>query len=290
MKKADYTRKTQALQSERQTLERYTSELRSKVQQIEQDLAERHQQAKKVLEESSTKRDHYAEQLKRISDAQREHVTQWDRVDWDRIRREQPERIPELLLQRDQARDTLAKAEAEQIKLEGESKAEAEQRQQQEREAYARGWVGQKQALLDHVKQNHPVFVDPQKSDSEWAKIAGTLKSVGMPEEVVQAAFGVRHDPNVPLVSPPMFELIRKAALYDAAVAQHSKVTAPGKPDQAGADLGKIRVVKAEAARFRPPPPDKAALGRARAQFNRTFSLKDAKAVELAKITARRSG
>ena len=41
MKKADYTRKTQALQSERQTLERYTTELRSKVEQIEQDLSAR---------------------------------------------------------------------------------------------------------------------------------------------------------------------------------------------------------------------------------------------------------
>ena len=131
------------------------------------------------------------------------------------------------------------------------------------------------------------MFTDPQKGDAEWTKIAGTLKSVGMPEEVVQAAFGVRHDPNVPLVSPPMFELIRKAALYDAVVQQHSKVTAPGKP---AADLGKIRVVKAEAPVFRPPPPDKAALGRARAQFNRTFSFKDAKAVELAKMKARRPG
>ena len=133
--------------------------------------------------------------------------------------------------------------------------------------------------------------MDPQKSDSEWGKIAGTLRSVGMPDEVVQAAFGVRHDPAVPLVSPPMFELIRKAALYDAAVAQHTKATASGKAEANGnADLGKIRVVKAEAPRFRPPPPDKAALGRAKAQFHRTFSLKDAKAVELAKMLARRSG
>ena len=288
MKKADYTRKTQALQSERQTLERYTAELRSKVGQIEQDLSARDQQAKKVLEDGAAKRDYYAEQLKRLADAQREHVTQWDKVDWDRIRREQPERIPELLLQRDQAREHLAKADAERAQAESESKAEAEQRQQQEREEYARGWVGQKQALLEHVKQHHPMFVDPQKSNAEWAKIDGVLKSVGMPDEVVQAAFGVRHDPNVPLISPPMFELIRKAALYDAVVQQHSKVTAPGK--SAPADLGKIRVVKAEAPRFRPPPPDKAALGRAKAQFNRTFSFKDAKAVELAKLTARRSG
>ena len=76
--------------------------------------------------------------------------------------------------------------------------------------------------------------MDPQKSDTEWSKIAGTLKSVGMPEEVVQAAFGKHHDPNVPLVSPPMFELIRKAALYDAAVAQHTKATAPGKAQANG--------------------------------------------------------
>lgn len=289
MKKADYTRKTQALQNERQTLERYTTELRSKVQQVEQDLSARHQQAEESLKEAAAKRDQYAEQLKRIADAQREHVTQWDRVDWDRLQRESPERIAPLLLQRDRAREDLAKAEAEQQRLAGESKAEAEQRQQQEREAYARSWVGAKQALLDHVKQNHPVFMDPQKSDSEWSKIAGTLRSVGMPDEVVQAAFGMRHDPNVPLVSPPMFELIRKAAVYDAAVAQHTKATAPGKAPANG-DLGKIRVVKADAPRFRPPPPDKAALGRAQAQFNRSLSMKDAKAVELARMMARRSG
>jgi hypothetical protein len=273
------------LQSERQTLERYTSELRGKVNQIQQDLAARHQQVEADLQEAATKRDHYNEQLKRITDAQREHVTQWDKVDWARIEREQPERIGPLLLQRDQARDALAKAEAEQQRLAGESKAEAEQRQQQAREEYARGWVGQKQALLEHVRQHHPVFVDPKASDAEWAKIATTLRTVGMPEDVVQAAFGVRHDPNVPLVSPPIFELIRKAALYDSAVAQATKATAPGKP---ASDIGKIRVVKAEAPHFRPPPPDKAALGRARAQFNRTFSLKDAKAVEIAKIQARR--
>jgi hypothetical protein len=250
-------------------------------------LVARHQQAQNDLREAAAKREHYTEQLKRISDAQREHVTQWDRVDWDRIRREQPERIPDLLLQRDQAREALAKADAEVQRSEGESKAEADQRRQQEREVYARTWVGSKQALLDHVKQNHPVFSDPKQSDAEWGKIAGTLKAVGMSEEVIQAAFGVRHDPNVPLVSPPMFELIRKAALYDAAVGQVSKATATGKP-AANGDLGKIRVVKAEAPRFRPPPPDKAALGRARAQFNRTFSLKDAKAVEMAKMQARR--
>jgi len=288
MKAKDYTRKTQALQAERQTLERYTTDLRSKVTQIEQDLVARHQQVQKDLSEAATKRELYAEQLKRITDAQREHVTQWDKVDWDRLQREQPERIGPLLLQRDQAREALAKAEAEQNRLEGESKAEAEARHQREREAYARSWVGSKQALLDHVKQHHPVFTDPKASDAEWSKIAGTLKAVGMPEEVIQAAFGVRHDPSVPLVSPPMFELIRKAALYDAAVAQTTKATAPGKAQPNG-DLGKIRVVKAEAPRFRPPPPDKAALGRARAQFNRTFSLKDAKAVEIAKIQARRS-
>ena len=172
---------------------------------------------------------------------------------------------------------------------ESESKAEAEQRQQQEREAYARGWVGSKQALLDHVKQNHPVFMDPQKSDSEWAKIAGTLKSVGMPEEVVQAAFGVRHDPNVPLVSPPMFELIRKAALYDAAVQQHSKVTAPGKPAE--------RRPQARSAWSRPRRPGSVHHRRTRRRWagprhssTAPFRFKDAKAVELAKLTARRSG
>ena len=112
MKKADYTRKTQALQSERQTLERYTTELRSKVQEIEQDLAAQRQQAQETLKDGAAKRDHYAEQLKRIADAQREHVTQWDRVDWDRLQRESPERIGPLLLQRDQAREALAEGRA----------------------------------------------------------------------------------------------------------------------------------------------------------------------------------
>ena len=83
MKKADYTRKTQALSQREQTLERYTGELQSKVQQIEQDLAERDRKGQEVLEEGSAKRDYYAEQIKRLADAQREHVTQWDKVDWD---------------------------------------------------------------------------------------------------------------------------------------------------------------------------------------------------------------
>ena len=96
MKARDYTRKTQALSQREQAVESYVAGLRSKVQEIEHDLAAQRQQAQEVLKEGAAKRDNYAEQLKRIADAQREHVTQWDRVDWDRLQRESPERVMPL--------------------------------------------------------------------------------------------------------------------------------------------------------------------------------------------------
>ena len=179
MKAKDYTRKTQALPTAQQAVERYTTELRSKVEQIQQDLVGQHQQARRDPEgDGAAKRDHYAraDQAYRRCAARAGHPVGQGRLGAHRSA-STPERIGPLLLQRDQAREALQKAEAEQQRAEGESKAEAEQRQQQARESYARAWVGQKQALLEHVRQTHPVFTDPAKGNSEWAKIDRTLKA-----------------------------------------------------------------------------------------------------------------
>ena len=93
-----------------------------------------------------------------------------------------------------------------------------------------------------------------------------------MPDEVVQAAFGARHDPNVPLICPPIFELIRKAALYDAAVAQQPRPPPRARPRPI-ATSARSASSRPMPPGYRPPAPDKAAVGRAQAQFNRTYSL-----------------
>jgi len=121
--------------------------------------------------------------------------------------------------------------------------------------------------LEGHITAKHAELLDPKEGSQKWAAMRETAEAAGIPANVILATLGQRHEPGVPIMDAPVFELWRKATLYDALVAERTKATASGtapKPDASG----RIRVVKGSAPVYRPPPAASAALGRAQAAFN----------------------
>jgi hypothetical protein len=283
----DYTKKTQAVADDRKAVEAERKAAQAERQALQDKASKIDAEIAAELAAARAERERYAAQVAKIADAHKSHMAKWDGVNWDQLQAEDPVRASQLWMQRERDREAQQVIEAEQRELEAKRTAETEAERKKAEESYAQSWLQARTTLHEHVKANHATLADPVKGTAEWNAMAATLKSVGLTDDVIQAAFGARHDPNVPVVSTPIFELIRKATLYDQANAQHSKaIASPGAP-KASSD-GKIRVVKSTAPRFKAPPAEKAALGRAQIAFNRTGSFEDAKKLELAKMTARR--
>ena len=283
MMERDYRKKTAALAERGRALESLEHEYRGRVG----ELTERLSAAEEAAKAASGERERYSDQVNRILMAQKEHCAQWDRVDWDKLDAENPTYANQLWRKRERDFEALRRIETETAELESKRQADLTARQSKAQEDYTTSWVKARQDLFEYAQKAVPALFDPAKAGDEWGQIERTLKGVGLTDPQIQAAFGARHDFSTPIVSVPIFELIRKAALYDKAVdrVKAGKGSAAGETARlpaADAD-GKIRVMQANTTRVRVPNAAQAALGRAHATFNRTGTLKDAIAYEMAK-------
>lgn len=282
----DYTQKTMALSEQRKAAEELHRQVEDKARQIETEWAARATEAQRAAQEAAAQRDLYAQHVANIEKAHKANLDRWQGVDWDKLDAEDPIKAGQLWRQYQRDVEAQRAIEAEHQKLAAEQRADAERRQTEAQETAAKAWLESRNALLEHVKAKHATLVDPEKGNSEWAAMAETMKASGLPDEVIMATVGAKFDPRVPLISPPIFDLIRKATLYDQAQKSLTAATTPAAPGKANAD-NRIRIAKTEAPRVRLPTAEKAALGRAHAQFNKTGTLQDATAFMLARMQSR---
>lgn len=285
MKDADYRKKTQALSEDRKALvtERQTLDAERRV--VADKARELDTTLQSELAAAKAERQKYAVQVEQIAGLLNKQDAEWSRIDWQAERMRDPQAAAAKWMDYQLHRDAMAAAERERADLAAKAKTDAEAADKATQAQVVQAWQQSYSALATHIQAKHADLVDPEKGSQEWRAIAATMKAAGFPDEVTLAALGQRHDPLVPILAPQVFELLRKATLYDRITSERTKAlasdTAP-KPDASG----KIRVVKGTTSRFRPPSPTDSALGRAQAAFNASPSQANAAALMQAKRAA----
>lgn len=261
----DYTKKTQALAEERRTLDADRKVVQDKARELETRMQAERAQIATALKEAQAQRDRYAQSVDEVEKALNQQGAEWARIDWEIEAQRDPNW--QLKFARFQKwQHAMEVTRAEKAELDAKRKADAETVDRQSQEAAQTAWLNSRQTLEQHIASQHAELMDPAKAPQKFRAMMATAEAAGMPKEVFVAAMGHAPSPHVPVMHPAVFELLRKATLYDGLVAEQTKVLASDKAPKPDA-TGKIKVVKAGAPRFRPPSPTDSALGRAVARF-----------------------
>ena len=285
MRLRDYTKKTQALAEERKTLDTHRQALDAERRAVSDKAREIDTALQQELAAAKTAREQYAAQVEQISALLNKQDAEWSRIDWQAERMRDPQAAAAKWMDYQLHRDAMAAAERERADLAAKAKADADESDRKARDSAAQAWQGQRQALEQHITSRHADLMDPEKGKHEFRAMAATAEAAGIPGDVFLAALGHTPQDGVPIMAAPVFELLRKATRYDQLVSEQTKALASDKAPRPDA-TGKIKVVKAGAARFRPPSPTDSAVGRAQADFNRNRSVEDAVALMKAKRAA----
>lgn len=285
LRQKDYTRKTQALAEERRQLDSARQEIAGKAKELETGLGTRMTELERERDAMKAVREQYAAQVAQIGQMLNAQDAEWRKIDWPAERARDPQAAAAKWMDYQLHLQAVQDAEKERADLDAKSRGDAEAADKAAKEAATQAWQARRAELHQHVAEHHGILKDPERGNQEWLAMAETAKAAGFPPEVILATIGQTFDPNVPLMSAPIFELWRKATRYDQITAQ--KTAALASPEAPKPDAtGRIKVAKATAPRFRPPSAADATLGRAQAAFNTNPSVANAVALEQAKRTA----
>jgi hypothetical protein len=281
----DYTKKTQALADERRTFDAERKSFQDKAREFDTGMQAERAQLATALKEAQAQRDRYAQSVDEVEKALNAQGAEWAKIDWEAEAARDPNGFPLKWARYQSWERAQAVTKAEKAELDAKRKADAEAADKQSLEAAQTAWLNSRQALEQHIASQHAELLDPEKGGQKVRAMMATAEAAGMPKEVFVAAMGHAAHPEVPVMHPAVFELLRKATLYDGLVAEQSKVLASDKAPKPDA-TGKIRVMKAGASRVRPPSPSSAALGRAQAAYNANASPENAVALMQARRAA----
>ena len=281
----DYTKKTQALADERRTFDAERKSFVDKAKEFDTGMQAERAQLATALKDAQAQRDRYAQSVDEVEKALNAQGAEWARIDWEAEAARDPTGYVRKWAQYQSWERAQAVTKAEKAELETKRKADAEAADKQSQEAVANAWHASRQALEQHIASQHAELLDAEKAPAKLRAMMATAEAAGMPKEVFVAAMGHQARADVPVMHPAVFELLRKATLYDGLVAEQSKVLASDKAPKPDA-TGKIKVVKAGASRARPPSPSSAALGRAQAAYNASSTPENAVALMQARRAA----
>jgi hypothetical protein len=281
----DYTKKTQALAEERRAVDAERKVIADKAAQFEHETQTQRTQLVEALKAAQAERDRYAQSVDEVDKALNAQGAEWEATDWEAEALRDPNGFPVKWARYQKYLHAVSITKAEKADLDAKRKAETETASQQSQEAAARSWQQSRSALSQHIERNHPDLLAPEKGKQEFVAMANTAEAAGMPKEVFMAAIGYAQSADVPIMHPAIFEL-RKATRYDRLVSEQSKVLASDKAPKPDA-TGKIKVVKATAARFRPPTQAQAAVGGAKTAFENSLSIQSAAKLMAARRNAR---
>lgn len=263
----DYTKKTQALAEGQRALAAEQQSFRDKAREFDTGMQAERAQLAEATKAAQAEREKYAQTVDEVEKALNAQGAEWARIDWEAEAVRDPNGFPLKWARYQSWERAQAVTKAEKAELDAKRKADAETADKQSQETARTAWQAHKQALEQHVASQHAELLDTEKGPAKLRAMMATAEAAGMPKEVFIAAMGHAPTADVPVFHPAVFEFLRKATLYDGLVAEQSKVLASDKAPKPDAS-GKIRVVKAGAARYRPPSAPAAALGRAQAAFN----------------------
>lgn len=242
LRQSDYTKKAQALAAERQEIDRIKSEA--------QKAAEKHLVELKGLEATRRK---YDEFLRKAGQDLNDREAQFAQVDWEALAVQNPQEYSRLDAAYKQHQIQKAQVEREQARR----AQERQQIEQQEAQATA-------VRLQEHFNARYG-WSDEKKRNTELLAIRETARNAGFTDEEL-----------VNTRNPGVWDILRKAALYDQSTAKAQGVVkrdANGKPQA-------VKIVKPAASR---PSSAKTArnanIASKYAQLDRTGSIEDAVAV-----------
>ena len=285
MKDGDYRKKTSALSEDRKALAAERQALEAERRTVSDKARELDTTLQQEIAAARAERERYAASVAEVEKALNQQGAEWAHIDWEVEAQRDPNwQLKFARFQKWQHAMEVTRSERD--GLDAKAKADAEAARQAAQAEAAKSWQGQRQALEQHIAARHADLLDPEKGKQEFRLMAATAEAAGIPGQVLLAALGYGQQEGVPIMAAPVFELLRKATRYDQIVSQQTKALASGtapKPDP----TGKLKVVKAGAARFRPPSPTDAAVGRAQAAFNADRSMANAVALNRAKREAR---